>query len=217
MTQATSLITRGMDARGNPCAFKQLRPEDAMREDFALRLQNEADVLLHLAGTPGVIRLLEVRQAPLTLLLEFADGGSLDDRLRGGLSLGNRKRIASELLAVVAACHARGVTHRDIKPSNLLFVGDALRLADFGIAAWGDPPRALPDGWQEDEVGTPPWSAPELRKNATGVVSPAVDVYGVAMTLAALLGDAASEAIIAARSDDPRRRPSLEELGRSLP
>ena len=217
MTQATSLITRGMDARGNPCAFKQLRPEDAMREDFALRLQNEADVLLHLAGTPGVIRLLEVRQAPLTLLLEFADGGSLDDRLRGGLSLGNRKRTASELLAVVAACHARGVTHRDIKPSNLLFVGDALRLADFGIAAWGDPPRALPDGWQEDEVGTPPWSAPELRKNATGVVSPAVDVYGVAMTLAALLGDAASEAIIAARSDDPRRRPSLEELGRSLP
>lgn len=217
MPEATSLIIRGMDARGHACVFKRLRPENAAREDLALRLQNEARVLAHLAGVPGVIRLLEVRQAPLTLVLEFADGGSLENRLRGVLSPGDRTRVARELLAVVAACHARGVTHRDIKPSNLLFVGESLRLADFGVAAWGDPPRALPEGWEEEEVGTPPWSAPELRKNATGVVSPAVDVYGVAMILAALLGDAITESIAAARSEDPSRRPSLNELARSVP
>jgi serine/threonine protein kinase len=216
MAQATSQITSGEDAMGHPCVFKRMRPENAAREDLALRLRNEARVLAHLAGVPGVIRLLEVRQAPLTLVLEFADGGSLEERLRGVLSPGARRRIARELLAAVAACHARGVTHRDIKPSNLLLVGESLCLADFGVAAWGDPPRALPEGWEEDAVGTPPWSAPELRENATSAVSPAVDVYGVAMMLTALLGDGASESIAAARSENPARRPSLEELARSL-
>lgn len=216
MAHATSQIIRGEDASGHPCVFKQLRPENAAREDLVLRLQNEARVLSHLAGVPGVIRLLEVREGPLTLVLEFADGGSLEDRLRGVLRPRNRRRIAIELLTVVAACHARGVMHRDIKPSNLLFIGASLRLADFGIAAWGNPRRALPEGWEEDEVGTPPWSAPELRRHATAAVSPAVDVYGVAMTLTALLGDAASESVVAARSENPARRPSLEELTRSL-
>jgi serine/threonine protein kinase len=210
------LITRGADARGQRCVFKQLRPEDFAREDLALRLQNEAGVLAHLAGTVGVIRLLEVREAPFTLVLELADGGSLDDRLHAGMLLQERTRIARELVVAVNACHTRGVVHRDIKPSNLLFVGDALRVADFGVAAWGDPPRAVPEGWEEDGVGTPPWSAPELRRNATGVVSPAVDVYGLGMVLAAVLGGTMSEAIAAACRDDPRYRPSIEEIARSL-
>ena len=216
MPQATALIVRGTDARGNVCVYKQLRAEDAGREDLALRLQNEAAVLAYLADVPGVIRLLEVRHAPFTLVLEFADGGSLEDRLHTIVPAGDRRRIAMELIAAVAACHARGVTHRDIKPSNILFVGESLRLADFGVAAWGDPPRALPAGWEEDEVGTPPWSAPELGTHATGVVAPSVDLFGVGMTLTALLGDAASDSVAAARSEDPRRRPSLEELAGSL-
>jgi serine/threonine protein kinase len=181
-----------------------------------LRLQNEASVLSHLAGTPGVIQLVEVRTAPFTLVLEFADGGSLDDRLSGAIQPDAQRRIARELVTAVAACHARGVVHRDIKPSNVLFVGDSLRLADFGVAAWGDPPCAVPEGWEEDAIGTPPWSAPELRRNATDVVSPAVDVYGVGMVLTALLGDTVSKAVVAARSDDPEHRPSLEELARSV-
>jgi serine/threonine protein kinase len=216
MSRATSLIRRGTDPLGHPCVFKSLRPEDATREDLVLRLRNEAAVLGQLARTPGVIRLRGVRESPLTLVLEFADGGSLDDRLAGMLPPADRRRFAHELLGAVSACHARGVTHRDIKPSNLLLVRDSLRLADFGVAAWGVPPRALPAGWEEDAVGTPPWSAPELRENATGVVSPAVDVYGVAMVLSALLGDTASDTIAAARSEDPGRRPSLDELARSL-
>jgi eukaryotic-like serine/threonine-protein kinase len=211
-----SLIVRGTDAGGHPCVFKRLRPEDASREDLAMRLRHEASVLTHLAGAPGVIRLLDVREAPFTLMLELADGGSLGDRLRDTLPPDEQRRIARELVAAVAECHARGVIHRDLKPSNLLFVDGSLRIADFGVAAWGTPRRAVPEGWEEDEVGTPPWSAPELRTNATGEVAPAVDLYGLGMVLTALLGSGASQAVVAARSEDPARRPSLEELARSL-
>jgi serine/threonine protein kinase len=216
MARPASLITRGVDAHGRPCVLKQLRPEDLGREDLALRLRNEAGVLAHLAGTVGIIRLLGVHQDPFTLVLEPADGGSLDDRLHAEMPVKERVDVARELVAAVAACHARGVVHRDIKPSNILFVRDAVRLADFGVAAWGEPPRAVPEGWEEDAVGTPPWSAPELRKNATGVVGSAVDIYGVGMVLTVLMGETASESIIAARSEDPSRRPSLSEIARSL-
>jgi serine/threonine protein kinase len=216
MAVPTSHISHGFDATGTRCVFKQLRTEDAHREDLALRLANEAAVLTFLSGTPGVIRLLEVRHSPLTLVLEAADNASLDVRLRGALPLAEGRRIAGELVSAVAACHRRGVVHRDIKPSNLLFVDGALRLADFGVAAWGEPRRALPEGWEEDEVGTPPWSAPELRIHATAAVSPAVDVYGVAMVVSALLGEPVSETIVAGRSNDPAHRPSLDEIARSL-
>ena len=236
---SSSLITRGRTARGEACVFKRLRPEDSHREDLALRLRNEQQVLTVLAGTTGVIRLLEVHQHPLSLALEFADGGSLDQRLADrSLPEDERLNIARALLAAVAACHARGVIHRDIKPSNLLFVHGSVVLADFGVAAWGDPPRAVPQGWEEDEIGTPPWSAPELRHNATNRVDPSVDVYGAAAVIQALLtsargdppitaGAAAapsgtklgprpnlSECLAAALSSDPRQRPTLDELVR---
>lgn len=217
-----SLITRGTTPDGTPCAVKQLRPADIRREDLALRLDNERRVLTFLAGTPGIIRLLDVRPQPLALMLEWADGGSLDHRLDAGtLSAAERNRASRQLIAAVGACHDRGVIHRDIKPSNLLLVGGDLRLADFGVAAWGSPPRALPAGWEEDEIGTPPWSAPELRHAATAAVSPAVDVYGVARTLDALLlserpdggrSGPLSKWITAALDENPERRPSLGEL-----
>ncbi|MGH7592304.1 MAG: protein kinase domain-containing protein [Gemmatimonadales bacterium] len=232
MADAGALITQDVAPDGSPCAVKRLRPGDIHRDDLRLRLDNEGRVLAFLAGTPGVIRLLGVREHPLALLLEWSDGGSLDERLRAGnLTGAQRRRVALELVAVVRACHARGVTHRDIKPSNVLFVAGAVRLADFGVAAWGVARRAVPDGWEEDEVGTPPWAAPELRRAATTQTAPAVDVYGIARTLAALLdiapvdrvplvgratGPTLSAWITAALSEAPERRPPLSELQRLI-
>lgn len=222
MIRPTFLITREVAPGGLTCAVKRLRPADIDRADLALRLDNERQVLTLLAGVPGVIRLLGVRSPPLSLLLEWCDGGSLDDRLREtSVTATQWRQFARELVEVVAGCHRLGVTHRDIKPSNLLFRDGRLRLADFGVAAWGVPRRALPEGWEEDEIGTPPWSAPELRHAAGGATSPAVDVYGVARTLDAVLRAGPSESsvpaalsewIATALCEEADRRPALSEL-----
>ncbi|MGH7584133.1 MAG: protein kinase domain-containing protein [Gemmatimonadales bacterium] len=213
---AAFAITVGRTAAGERCVFKQLRPDDAQREDLVVRLRNERAVLASLDGVPGVLRLLDASGDPPVLTLEYADGGSLADRLeRGRPAPEEARRTARDLLAALTGCHARGVIHRDVKPSNILFVGGELRLADFGLAAWGDPPRALPPGWEEDDIGTPPWSAPELRHHAANRTTMAADVYGAAMVLLAI-GIPRSAALDAALDDDPALRPTLGELERSL-
>lgn len=216
--QPASLITAGTTGAGERCAVKQLRPGNETRQELALRLDNERRVLEYLAGTPGVIRLLGVRQSPMALLLEWADGGSLDEWLRREpVANSYRFSLAYTLVAAIVACHSRGVVHRDIKPSNLLLVGTTLRVADFGLAAWGEPRRALPDGWEDGAIGTPPWSAPELAGGGDAALAPAVDVYGVARTLRVLLPagavtGAVAEWLDAALSVAPPARPSLNEL-----
>jgi serine/threonine protein kinase len=45
------------------------------------------------------------------------------------------KALMQQLLAALAACHARGIMHRDIKPSNILITSHGtLKLGDFGQA-----------------------------------------------------------------------------------
>jgi serine/threonine protein kinase len=212
--EATSLVEAGHDADGRPCAFKQLRPAYRDREDLALRLDNERTVLSLLHRVPGVIQLRGVRLVPLVLVLEWADGGSLADRLEAESGpLANGPPIVRRLLSAIAAVHARGVVHRDIKPSNILFVRGRPCLADFGVAAHGVPLRALPPGWEEDDVGTPPWSAPELRADAGTHSAFANDVYGAAMVAYAVCGgDRLPAVFTAALDENPGRRPSIERL-----
>ncbi len=60
---------------------------------------------------------------------------TLADRLRSRLSLRTALGYAEQALSAAACAHARRIIHCDIKPENLiLFPGDRLRLADFGIA-----------------------------------------------------------------------------------
>ena len=38
------------------------------------------------------------------------------------------------ILQGLASIHKQGILHLDIKPENLLFKGDVLKLADFGLS-----------------------------------------------------------------------------------
>lgn len=65
-----------------------------------------------------------------------------------------------------------GLPHCDVTPANLLIAGDVVWIADFGGATYPD---------EEVELQlTPSYSAPELLQ---GEVSPAVDQYGLGVTL----------------------------------
>ncbi len=53
--------------------------------------------------------------------MEYVDGGSLADAVRGGpLPPADAARYVAQVAAAVGYSHARGVLHRDLKPANIL-------------------------------------------------------------------------------------------------
>lgn len=100
------------------------------------------------------------------------DGSSREDGTRPARAL---SLLASRLLRVLDAVHARNVVVRDLKPDNVV-LDDAgpghCHLIDFGISEWDG---AGPGG------ATPGYSEPVLR--ATGPAAPADDYYSLGATL----------------------------------
>jgi len=186
------------NAANDAVVVKRLRDTHRDREDLALRLMLEVDVLAQLGGSRGIVRLVAVGAHPLTLVMEYVGGGSLTDRLGDARSvgitipLGRAVCIANELLTALAHVHAHGVVHRDVKPSNVMFAADGtVRLIDFGVAARFDSIRGghygLPADWIEERVGTLPYAAPETVLAPSAPATPHQDVYSAGVVLFEML------------------------------
>jgi predicted Ser/Thr protein kinase len=124
---------------GRSVAIKVLAERYARDESLRARFTREALAAARLSGEPSTITIFDVgewRDRPF-IVMEYLDGGSLEDRLREG------KPTTSEAIdwleeagAALDAAHRNGVVHRDVKPGNLLVDGEGgLRVADFGIAS----------------------------------------------------------------------------------
>ena len=77
----------------------------------------------------------------LNIIMEFADGGSLENRIQRQQALKQNFQectvldVLSQLLAAVAYMHDMLVLHRDIKPDNVFLMrDDTVKLGDFGIS-----------------------------------------------------------------------------------
>lgn len=115
------------------------------------------------------------------IVMEYAPGGSLEDRVRdaGPLDEATWRRAGAELAAALAVAHDAGVVHCDVKPSNVLFAADgSVRLADFGIAR----ATGMTSGTLDSIEGSIGYVPPELLDGQRPV--PANDVYSMALTLA---------------------------------
>lgn len=156
-------------------------------------------------------------------------GQSLQHKLEQGRPpLDERLVLCRDLLAGLAAMHARGCVHRDIKPGNVLTDFGRAKLCDMGLAL------GVGDVTENQAAGTPLYLAPELMRGDTPA-TPRSDVYSAAMTVREVLGqDLASHpdlnqlltAATSVREDD---RPDdaidllrqfeqlCEDLGYSLP
>ncbi len=102
-------------------------------------------------------------------------GKTLADRMARRLSARRILSYAEQMLSAVAFAHQRRILHGDLKPENfILFDGDLLRLADFGIA------RVAQRTLQGSGSGTVGYLAPE---QALGKPSLRSDVFSLGLIL----------------------------------
>ena len=175
------------------------------------RFRREAEAVATLQN-PHIVQIFEIGEAngQLYLALEFVDGGSLAQRLKGTAW---PAREAAELVEMIARAvhyaHGQGIVHRDLKPGNILLSAErgaeastsssfprALlpssrisfpKITDFGLAKrLGDTDN--PHGTKTGAVmGTPSYIAPEQASGRTRDVGPAADVYSLGAILYELL------------------------------
>lgn len=128
------------------------------------------------------------------LVMLWADGGSLRDRLAAGpLPVSQSLWLLREIAAGVAVLHANGIVHRDLTPGNVLFRSrpagsEQVMIADLGLAK----AIAAASGLTA-RAGTPGYMAPE-QDDPLAVVDTRTDVYGLGRLGATLLGTPAAGA-----------------------
>jgi serine/threonine-protein kinase len=148
----------------------------------------------------------------LFFVAPFMNGGTLRERLNreSQLPLGVAVSIACTVAEALAYAHAQGFIHRDVKPENILFSGDEVCLADFGIARAVE--RSIEDTTTSTGIarGTPAYMSPEqasAAKNYDGrsdIYSLACVLYEMVTGMRPFLGPTA-QAVISQRFVHPPR------------
>ncbi|KAJ6795876.1 putative MAP kinase family protein [Iris pallida] len=103
--------------------------EDALHRQICREIE-----ILRTADNPFVVRCHAMydHAGEIQILLEFMDGGSLENRLIDNEPF--LADVARQVLAGLAYLHRRKIVHRDIKPSNLLINSSRqVKIADFGV------------------------------------------------------------------------------------
>ena len=95
------------------------------------------------------------------IAMEYLAGGTLVERLRYGMSLGEAIAVVVQIADALQLAHDNGIVHRDLKPANIMFRDPATPvLTDFGIAQHQEQQstRLTQAGMM---VGTPTYMSPE--------------------------------------------------------
>ncbi len=165
-------------------------PEDG--EQLLSRIRDEAR-LLGLLQDDIIIKVLEIARVADrdAVLMEYIEGVDLQTLTDKGMR--PSARALAEIGALVAGGLSRAhlarhpttgqplnVIHRDVKPANIMVTrSGGVKLLDFGVARARFDARESHTG--QLVLGTLNYMAPEYI--VTGEVSPAADVYGLAVSL----------------------------------
>lgn len=135
------------------------------------------------------------------LVIEYIDGISLHDYLRGNPTNEERKKLLGQLLSAVGYLHERDIIHNDIKPDNIIITAREhnLKLIDFGLS--------------DDDVHylaktlgcTPKYASPELLREE-GTLDARSDIYSIGLIVKELLPGRYPLIVKKCLNDDPTRR-----------
>jgi ATP-dependent Lon protease len=190
--------------------------------DHSFRREVEiANHLFKMGRLNHVIRVLDLIriEGRDALVLEYAEGGSLEEYLRRveqqdevPLDAVAVRVIAESILLGIDELHSSSepIVHRDIKPANVLRVLGTWKLADFGIARFDLRPSSA-----QTVAGcrTPDYSPPEAVVGKTG------DIFSFARTMVRVLAGhplravpawvptTMREVLLECQNSDPERRP----------
>ncbi|XP_019248726.1 PREDICTED: phosphoenolpyruvate carboxylase kinase 2-like [Nicotiana attenuata] len=183
------VVSLASTSDNQPPTLERLPPLIAIKSCLLHRsqsLQEEEAFLSMFADSPYVIHCfrpnieLQDGVAVYNLLLEYASGGSLADRLHNynsgkGLSEFEVRKHTRNVVLGLVHIHSRGVIHCDIKPDNILLAGsdETAKIADFGLSMTLEQSRAQKHGLR----GTERYLAPESVVDEE--YGPEVDIWAL--------------------------------------
>ncbi len=141
---------------------KQNKPDIGLRESKLLSNLSHPNILpIHGAGSDG---------KKLVIVMDYAQGGSLADRLVKPIEWREARRLMLQIARAVDFAHKNNIVHGNLKPSNILFDrDDSLKISDFSL---------MPN---VEKNATNWYQAPERRK------SKLADIYSAGIIFYQLL------------------------------
>jgi serine/threonine protein kinase len=142
-------------------------------------IEQEATLWEQASGHSNVLPIIDVHiyDGQVVIVSEYADGGSLADKLKaeGKLPIKQAVEMSIGILNGLEYLHNKKIIHRDIKPENILLQGDTPRLTDFGIS------RAMNTSTLSSiVVGTDAYMSPEAFDGKRNVQT---DIWSVGVVL----------------------------------
>ena len=152
------------DQTGEKVAIKELLITAAADPTAVQRFLQEGAVMSRLTH-PNIVRVRDIIEAGAGhyLALEFIEGGSLRDLLRGRpLPTPQAFAVMHGLLQALEHAHQHAIVHRDVKPENVMLSrAGEVKVADFGIARLTDDSATSHATRTGTTVGTPQYMSPE--------------------------------------------------------
>jgi eukaryotic-like serine/threonine-protein kinase len=190
-------------------AIKILHDNFAQDAEFVERFQREAQAAAGLQH-PNVVGIFDRGSFDGTyfIAMEYVDGPSLKDLVKGGMSPKDAIDYTRQILKAARFAHRKGIVHRDLKPQNVLIDDEGrARVADFGIARAGENSDITATG---SVMGTAQYISPEQAQGKP--TTPRSDIYSIGVILYEELtgrvpfeGDSAVAVALKQVSEAPRR------------
>ncbi|MCP4703324.1 MAG: serine/threonine protein kinase [candidate division Zixibacteria bacterium] len=158
----TTMLMENLESRELFIIKKNDKQSTGLKEARQLA-QLKHDNILEIYGAGG-------DKNKLVVVMEYAQGGSLKDRMIKPYEVEKALEIVRQISEALQFAHNNGVIHGNLRPSNVLFTKDnVIKLCDFGL-----PPHY--------DLMKKNWYAPPEKR-----VSKQADIYGLGVILHKLL------------------------------